>query len=245
MHLGRSGAWRTVPTGGEAWGSPPARLAGPWAGSAIGRVAQRDPRAGSLLSHPRNPLPCGSRGTCGAPAAPARCAPCLAPRHPRLLAQLVRGVGRPCGGVRSQMRDSGVPSRPGVGEERGEMPAETPWLAGRAGRRKERLRRLAGPAGNWESAGQARAPGSAEAPRGGLAGNRMEAWPGGGSGGEKAHSRRGELYCYIKVPGPVPPERKTTCVRPARCWGRGRGVGGGGWGELRPESAGPNPASPP
>lgn len=56
----------------------------------------RDPTEGRLLSHPCNPLPCGSPGTCGAQAAPARCVPCLAPRRPRLLAQLVRGVGRPC-----------------------------------------------------------------------------------------------------------------------------------------------------
>ncbi|KAF3814587.1 hypothetical protein GH733_017745 [Mirounga leonina] len=93
--------------------SPAARLAGARAGSAIGHVAQRDPTEGSLLSHPGNPLPCGSPGPCGGPAAPARCVPCLAPRHPRLRAQLVRGAGRPCGGVRSQTLDSGVPSRPG------------------------------------------------------------------------------------------------------------------------------------
>lgn len=67
---------------------------------------------------------------------------------------------------------------------------------------------------------------------GGLPDRGVAGGGGGGGGGGEEHSQRAQSYCYMKVPEPAAPERKTTCVRPARR--------AGGWGgELRPESAAP------
>lgn len=112
--------------------------------------------------------------------------------------------------------------RSGPGRLRGELfsPGPPPRQPRRTGRSGERFRRSAEPAGNRGGAG-----GGAGA-QDGRAGGRMEAWPGRVLGDREARPRRA-VYCYIKVPGPIPPERKTTCVRPALGVGWG-GAGRGG-----------------
>ena len=66
--------------------------------------------------------------------------------------------------------------------------------------------------------------------RGRLGACRMEAWPGRGLGDREAQSQRAEFYCYIKVPRPPSPGRKTTCVRRTQRWEVGGGGGGSGRG---------------
>lgn len=130
-----------------------------------------------------------------------------------------------------------APKRPRAGEGRGGVPAGILWLPRGAGSTGERLCRSAGPAGNEGDAGHEVGQGAGARDR--RAWDRMKAWPGWALDDREARSQRAEPYCYIKVPGPAPPERKTTCVRPAQRWGAGGG------GTLRPEGTGPNPASLP
>ncbi|KAF6119767.1 hypothetical protein HJG60_010178 [Phyllostomus discolor] len=124
---------------------------------------------------------------------------------------------------------------------------ETPWLPRSAGSPEESLHSSAEPAGKRGVVGHACKQRLAWAPgcraggraRGRLGACRMEAWPGQGLSDWEAQSRRAEFYCYIKVPRPPSPERKTTCVLRQRLWEWGVG----GW--QRPEGADSKPASPP
>nr|XP_025737007.1 uncharacterized protein LOC112831071 [Callorhinus ursinus] len=114
VHLGRAGAWRAVLTSGEAWELAQARRQ---------VTLHREPRRGEASVPPRQPPPLWVAGHLRSTsrACAVRSLPSTPPPPPP------GSAGAGCRAtVWSQTLDSGVPSRPGMGEGRGGVPAETP-----------------------------------------------------------------------------------------------------------------------